>query len=152
MRRLLPAVALGGLLALLAVGLVLALRPGVEPSAAERTDALARELRCPDCQGLSVADSPTRSAQEIRRQISSLVAGGAGDEEVRGHFVARYGEWILLAPSSPAHWVIPFAVVAAAAAGLVAWLARRRPAVADSVVISDEQRRSLHDEVEALDA
>ncbi|MBA2264405.1 MAG: cytochrome c-type biogenesis protein CcmH, partial [Chloroflexi bacterium] len=110
MRRLLPAVALGGLLALLAVGLVLALRPGVEPSAAERTDALARELRCPDCQGLSVADSPTRSAQEIRRQISSLVAGGAGDEEVRGHFVARYGEWILLAPSSPAYWVIPFAV------------------------------------------
>lgn len=152
MRRLLPAVALGGLLALLAVGLVLALRPGVEPSAAERADALARELRCPDCQGLSVADSPTRSAQEIRRQISSLVAGGAGDEEVRGHFVARYGEWILLAPSSPAYWVIPFAVVAAAAAGLVAWLARRRPAVADSVVISDEQRRSLHDEVEALDA
>jgi len=152
MRRLLPAVALGGLLALLAVGLVFALRPGVEPSAAERADALARELRCPDCQGLSVADSPTRSAQEIRRQISSLVAGGAGDEEVRGHFVARYGEWILLAPSSPAYWVIPFAVVAAAAAGLVAWLARRRPAVADSVVISDEQRRSLHDEVEALDA
>jgi len=152
MRRLLSAVALGGLLALLGVGLVLALRPGVEPSAAERTDALARELRCPDCQGLSVADSPTRSAQEIRRQISSLVAGGAGDEEVRGHFVARYGEWILLAPSSPAYWVIPFAVVAAAAAGLVAWLARRRPAVADSVVISDEQRRSLHDEVEALDA
>lgn len=152
MRRLLPAVALGGLLALLAVGLVLALRPGVEPSAAERADALARELRCPDCQGLSVADSPTRSAQEIRRQISSLVAEGAGDDDVRGHFVARYGEWILLAPSSPAYWVIPFAVVAAAAAGLVAWLARRRPAVADSVALSDEQRRSLHDEVEALDA
>jgi len=152
MRSLLPAVALGGLLALLGVGLVLALRPGVEPSAAERTDALARELRCPDCQGLSVADSPTRSAQEIRRQISSLVAEGAGDDDVRGHFVARYGEWILLAPSSPAYWVIPFAVVAAAAAGLVAWLARRRPAVADSVALSDEQRRSLHDEVEALDA
>ncbi len=152
MRRLLPAVALGGLLALLAVGLVLALRPGVEPSAAERTDALARELRCPDCQGLSVADSPTSSAQEIRRQISELVAAGAGDDEVRAHFVARYGQWILLAPSSVAYWLIPFVVVAAAAAGLVAWLARRRPAVADSVALSNEQRRSLHEEVEALDA
>ncbi|MEO6294577.1 MAG: cytochrome c-type biogenesis protein CcmH [Candidatus Limnocylindria bacterium] len=152
MRRLLPAVALGGLLALLAVGLVLALRPGVEPSAAERTDALARELRCPDCQGLSVADSPTSSAQEIRRQISELVAAGAGDEEVRAHFVARYGQWILLAPSSVAYWLIPFVVVAAAAAGLVAWLARQRPAVADSVALSNEQRRSLHEEVEALDA
>lgn len=152
MRSWLPAVALGGLLALLAVGALLALRPGPEPSAVQRADALARELRCPDCQGLSVADSPTRSAQEIRRQIDALVAGGAADQEVRAHFVARYGQWILLAPSSLAYWLIPFVVVAAAAVGLVAWLARRRPRVADSVPLSDEQRRSLHEEVEALDA
>lgn len=152
MRRWLPAVALGGLLALLALGAVLAPRPGTEPSAIERVDALASELRCPDCQGLSVADSPTSSAQEIRRQISELVAAGAGDEEVRAHFVARYGQWILLAPSSVAYWLIPFVVVAAAAAGLVAWLARRRPLVVGSVALSDEQRRNLHEEVEALDA
>lgn len=152
MRRWLPAVALGGLLALLALGAVPALRPGAEPSAIERVDALASELRCPDCQGLSVADSPTSSAQEIRRQISELVAAGAGDEEVRAHFVARYGQWILLAPSSVAYWLIPFVVVAAAAAGLVAWLARRRPLVVGSVALSDEQRRNLHEEVEALDA
>lgn len=152
MRRWLPAVALGGLLALLALGAVLARRPGAEPSAIERVDALASELRCPDCQGLSVADSPTSSAQEIRRQISELVAAGAGDEEVRAHFVARYGQWILLAPSSVAYWLIPFVVVAAAAAGLVAWLARRRPLVVGSVALSDEQRRNLHEEVEALDA
>lgn len=152
MRRWLPAVALGGLLALMALVAVPALRPGAEPSAIERVDALASELRCPDCQGLSVADSPTSSAQEIRRQISELVAAGAGDEEVRAHFVARYGQWILLAPSSVAYWLIPFVVVAAAAAGLVAWLARRRPLVVGSVALSDEQRRNLHEEVEALDA
>lgn len=152
MRRWLPAVALGGLLALMALVAVPALRPGAEPSAIERVDALASELRCPDCQGLSVADSPTSSAQEIRRQISELVAAGAGDEEVRAHFVARYGQWILLAPSSVAYWLIPFVVVAAAAAGLVAWLARRRPLMVGSVALSDEQRRNLHEEVEALDA
>jgi cytochrome c-type biogenesis protein CcmH len=152
MRSWLPAVALGGLLALLALGAVLALSSGAQPSASQRTDALARELRCPDCQGLSVADSPTRSAQKIRRQIDELVAGGARDADVRSHFVARYGQWILLAPSSPAYWLIPFVVVAAAAAGLVAWLARRQPPVADPVALSDEQRRRLHEEVEALDA
>lgn len=152
MRRWLPAVALGGLLALMALVAVPALRPGAEPSAIERVDALASELRCPDCQGLSVADSPTSSAQEIRRQISGLVAAGAGDEEVRAYFVARYGQWILLAPSSVAYWLIPFVVVAAAAAGLVVWLARRRPLVVGSVALSDEQRRNLHEEVEALDA
>ena len=107
MRRQLPAIALGALLALAALAVVVAVRPGPEPSAAERGETLARELRCPDCQGLSVADSPTSSAQEIRRQIDELVAGGASDQAVRDHFVARYGDWILLAPSSPLPWLVP---------------------------------------------
>jgi cytochrome c-type biogenesis protein CcmH/NrfF len=51
MRRL-PAVAIGALLALVALAVVVAVRPGPEPSAAERGETLARELRCPDCQGL----------------------------------------------------------------------------------------------------
>ena len=75
-------------------------------------DALAAELRCPDCQGLSVADSQTASAREIRRQVDELVACGATDDDVREHFVDRYGEWILLAPTSPAAWILPFAALA----------------------------------------
>ena len=152
MRRQLPAIALGSLLALAALAVVIAVRPGPEPSAAERGEALARELRCPDCQGLSVADSPTSSAQEIRRQIDELVAGGASDQAVRDHFVARYGDWILLAPSSPLPWLVPLAVVVAAAAGLLAWLTRRRRPAGTPPPLTPEERRSLHEEVEALDA
>src|SRR5687768_10867360 len=152
MRPRLPAIALGALLALAALAVVAAVRPGPEPSAADRVETLARELRCPDCQGLSVADSPTSSAQEIRRQIDELIAGGASDAAVRGHFVARYGEWILLAPSSPLPWLVPFAVVVAGAAGLAVWLAGRRRPTATPSALTPEQRRSLHEEVEALDA
>ena len=154
MRRMLPAIAVGGALALLALAIVVALQPRPTPSAAERADAIARELRCPDCQGLSVADSPTRSAQEIRRQIDELVAGGATSQEVRDHFVARYGQWIRLAPSSPIVWIIPFAVVLAGAAALAGWLiARQRSNVASPAApVSAEERRSLREEAEALDA
>ena len=154
MSRLLPAVATGGLLAVLAVAGLVALQPRPSPVAAERADSVARELRCPDCQGLSVADSPTRSAQEIRRQIDELVAAGATNDEVRDHFVARYGQWILLAPSSPVVWIIPFGVVLAGAAALAAWLmARRRAFVAvPAVPVSTEERRRLREEAEALDA
>jgi cytochrome c-type biogenesis protein CcmH len=153
MRRQLPVVALGALLALLAIGVVLAVRPGPAPTAAERADALARELRCPDCQGLSVADSPTSSAREIRRQVDELLAGGTTDQEVRDHFVARYGTWILLAPSSPLPWLIPIAVVVAGVAGMLAWLARAgsRGAPPRASITADERRR-LRDEAEALDA
>ena len=152
MRTQLPAVAAGAFLALLAVLAILWLTEGVA-TPAQRVDALAAELRCPDCQGLSVADSQTASAREIRRQIAELVDAGASDDEVRAHFVDRYGEWILLAPTSPVAWVLPFVALVAGVAALAAWLARRRPApVADGSTVDDETRRRLHDEVEALDA
>jgi cytochrome c-type biogenesis protein CcmH len=149
-----PAAALGGLLAVVALVGLLALQSRAEPTAAERVDEISRGLRCPDCQGLSVADSPTASAQEIRRQIADLVADGATNGDVRDHFVARYGQWILLAPTSPVVWVIPFAVVLAGAAALGAWLLahRRVPAPAPVTSITADERRRLHDEAEALDA
>jgi len=152
MKGWLPAVAFGSLLALGALVVVLALRPGPVATPDERADALAAELRCPDCQGLSVADSPTQSATEIRRQINELVVAGASDDEVRAHFVARYGEWIRLAPSSAAPWLIPFAFVAAAAAALAIWLVRRRSVPAPVPArISPGERGRIHAEADALD-
>ena len=149
MRRWLPAIAIGCLLALVAL---LLLRPGVAATDAERADALAHELRCPDCAGLSVADSPTNSAREMRRQIGELVAAGSSDAEVRQHFVDRYGEWIRLAPSSVAAWVIPFAVLLVAIGGLAAWLLRRQPPSVAPPALSAGERQRLRDEAEALDA
>ena len=153
MMRWLSVAALGVLAALALVAALVAVQPGRQPTPLERAEAIARELRCPDCQGLSVADSPTASAQEIRRQIDALVADGATADEVRDHFVARYGEWILLAPTSPAAWIIPFAVLLAGAVALAVWLAAGRrtpPPPADS--LTAEERRRLHAESEALDA
>jgi cytochrome c-type biogenesis protein CcmH len=151
MSRQLPAIAAGALLALLAILAVLGLAPTVT-SDADRADALAAELRCPDCQGLSVADSQTASAREIRRQIGELVTKGATDAEVRAHFVDRYGEWILLAPTSPAAWIVPFAVLALSVAALGVWLLRRRPSTVEAGTVDEATRRRLHDEAEALDA
>lgn len=152
MRRWLAPVALGALLAVAVVG-ALILPRSTEPTTNEQADALARELRCPDCQGLSVADSPTQSAAEIRRQIDELMASGASSDEVRAHFVARYGDWILLAPASPVLWAVPFVVLAVGGGALLAWMvrARRRPRVRASRP-DDDVRRRLRDEAEALDA
>ena len=153
MRQWLSVLALGLAIAVAGIVVTIATTPGTAPTDAERAAALAAELRCPDCQGLSVADSPTASAREIRRQIDELVAGGATDDEVRAHFVARYGEWIRLAPSSPALWLIPFGVVLAGLVMLGAWLVRRpRTAEATTAAVTDAERRAIHEEAEALDA
>ena len=152
MRKQLPAVAAGALLALVAVLAVLWVA-GDPASSGQRVDSLAAELRCPDCQGLAVADSQTASAREIRRQIAELVDAGASDAEVRARFVDRYGEWILLAPTSPAAWILPIVAFVVGVAALAMWLVRRQPGTSPAPSgIDDETRRRLRDEVEALDA
>ncbi len=156
MNRWIVAVAIGCLIATAGV-VAISASAGDEGAPAGSAETLARELRCPDCQGLSVADSPTQSAREIRRQIDSLLADGATPDEVRAHFVARYGEWILLAPRSPILWILPWAAVLLATAILVAWLARRHadaPArsTPDAPRVTVRERRRVREEAEALDA
>ena len=107
MRRLTLALAV---LALLALALVLgaSLAGIAEPQTrAEQAAQLASELRCPDCQSLSVAESRTTAAQAIRAEIDEQLAAGASMEQVRSHFVDRYGEWILLAPRGTLPWLVP---------------------------------------------
>lgn len=150
-RRWLPPLAAGALLAAAALLAVGALRSA--PSTPEEQAAqLSAEIRCPDCAGVSVAESPTRPAAEIRRQIQQLLDEGRTADEVRQHFVDRYGEWILLSPRPAVAWLLPVAALLATLAILVTWL---RPRAGDAppeerVAASDRQR--LHDEAEALDA
>jgi cytochrome c-type biogenesis protein CcmH len=151
--RWIPPLAAGALVAAAALFAVGALRAA--PSTPEEQAALlAAELRCPDCAGVSVAESPTRPAAEIRRQIRQLLGEGRTPDEVRQHFVDRYGEWILLAPRPAVAWLVPVVALVAAVAVLVAWLrphsAAAAPPPAGGPAATD--RRRLHDEAEALDA
>jgi cytochrome c-type biogenesis protein CcmH len=62
------------------------------------TRTLAAELRCPVCQGLSIGDSPSELALEMRGVIRDQLVSGKTPAEVRKYFVDKYGEWILLTP------------------------------------------------------
>jgi cytochrome c-type biogenesis protein CcmH/NrfF len=54
--------------------------PATEEAALERTMALAHRLRCPVCQGLSVADSTSEAALGMKARILELVRLGYTDE------------------------------------------------------------------------
>jgi cytochrome c-type biogenesis protein CcmH len=146
-----PALAAGALVALAALLGVGALRASPATRAAQAAE-LAAELRCPDCAGVSVAESPTRPAAEIRRQIGQLLDEGRTPDEVRQHFVDRYGEWILLAPRPAVAWLVPVLALVAAVAILVAWLRPRSPTRSSGEQTAAADRQRLHDEAEALDA
>lgn len=72
--------------------------PLEDPTQEARATALADQLRCPVCQGLSIHDSPSPLAQDMKDLIRAQIAAGATDEEVRDYFVSKYGEWVLLEP------------------------------------------------------
>ncbi len=84
-------------------GLIPNLPPGPAPAAEtvdDTTHAIARTLRCPVCQGMSVADSTSEAAVMFQSRIRELVKAGYTDAQIRDYFVDRYGEWILLDPQS----------------------------------------------------
>jgi cytochrome c-type biogenesis protein CcmH len=112
----------------LACALYLAARPA--PSTpADRVDAISAELRCPVCQGLSVRDSPSETAREMRDLVAVRVAQGRSDEQIRDEFRSSYGDWVLLSPPllgwTGVVWVVPVAAVVAGAL-VAAGVLRRR--------------------------
>jgi len=140
-RRLLPVVAL---VAVIAAALVIGgARPGGGPkSAAARTEAIAGDLRCPVCQGLSIADSHSPTAEAIKEDIRRRVDAGESDAAIKRHYIDSYGEWILLRPDASGVgalvWVLPVGALLLAGGGLALafrrW--RRQPALA----ATDEDR------------
>lgn len=118
--------AVAGLLALASV-----LGSGGEAAGAtvreEEVQAIASQLRCVVCQNLSVADSPSEMAGQMRDLIRERLVAGDRPAEVMAYFVERYGDWVLLSP--PARglnlvlWLAPFAAVVG---GLALVLTRTR--------------------------
>jgi cytochrome c-type biogenesis protein CcmH len=89
---------------------------------------IALQLRCPVCQGLSVGDSPSELANEMRSLIREQLQQGKTPAQVLDYFAQRYGEWILLAPPKRGFnlviWVLPFVLLPIGAA--VVYLGARR--------------------------
>lgn len=87
---------------------------GDTPEIEDQTREIAKELRCVVCQNLSVADSPSEMARQMRDIIHEQLATGKSPEEVKSFFVSKYGEWVLLSPTTRGFsllvWVLPFAV------------------------------------------
>ena len=99
-------------------------------TADDRVHEIAAGLRCPVCQNLSVADSPSRLAGEMRAEIADKLAAGQTPEQIRAFFVDRYGEWVLLAPTKEGLNLLPWAVpIVGVLVGAALWFAlvRRRP-------------------------
>ncbi len=99
------------------------------PEQEERVMRLGRLLRCPLCQGLSIADSPSSTARAQLDKVRELVAQGKSDQEIFDYFVARYGEFALLQPT-------------ASGSNLIVWLGPGVLLVVGFLIILGQVRRT----------
>jgi len=145
-RRWLVLALLGGVLV---AALVVAARPRVDSSPDARVTRIGRELRCPTCRGLSVAESDAAAATAVKTFIRDRLSQGASDGQIKAELENRFGTTILLRPPasglSGLVWAIPVATFVAAASGLGyafwRWRARARRVASDEDVVLVERAR-----------
>ena len=103
------------------------------PALDVRTEEVGALLRCPVCQGLSIADSPAAMATKMKARVRELLAAGYDEEQILAYFERSYGEFVRLEPARRGiNWLVWLAPPIALLGGLV--LVRRtmhrRPAPA----------------------
>lgn len=104
---------------------------------------ISEELRCLVCQNETLAASQADLANDLRREIRSLIAAGKTDQEILDFMVARYGDFVRYRPPvKPTTWLLwggPFLLLGGGLAALL-WLLRRRRKNAATPELSAEQR------------
>ncbi|SDZ20680.1 Cytochrome c-type biogenesis protein CcmH/NrfF [Micromonospora pattaloongensis] len=118
-RRLLVVLGLGVLVTAALAGL---LRSAGPAGRADPVAEVAAGLRCPACQGESLAESRSPIAASMRQVIADQVAQGREPEQIHRWFVQRYGDEVLAQPPTRGPglllWVVP--AVALLGGGLAA--------------------------------
>ena len=106
------------------------------------TREVASDLRCPICQGLSVADSPTDSAQAMLDQVRDLLEQGYTSDQIFAYFEGTYGEFVRLTPRADGFnlvvWLGPVVVLVAGIAVLAMRFRRSRPATTSAASEGEE--------------
>jgi cytochrome c-type biogenesis protein CcmH/NrfF len=116
----------------------------------EKTKAVASNLRCPVCQGLSIQDSPSELARQMRALVKDKLAHGESAEQVTEYFTSKYGDWILLQPPASgfnlAVYLLPLVMLLGGAVLIIVlarkWTHHPAPVVeaAEDVEVEDESR------------
>jgi len=119
----------------------------------KRMVAISDELRCLVCQNESLSGSHAELAQDLRREIRTLIKQGKSDAEIMDFMVNRYGDFVRYRPplktTTYLLWFGPFLLLAGAIAALVVYLRSRGKRVAESIqggqsaetTLSPEERR-----------
>ena len=114
---------------LMAMAGALVLLVATNPTDADRVDAIGERIKCPVCQGESIANSPSQLARDMMAVVEQRVAEGQSDEAIVDELLASYSGAVLLDPPASGWtlvlWLAPILALGGGIAVIVRW--RRHP-------------------------
>jgi cytochrome c-type biogenesis protein CcmH len=138
------------LIVLLAVASLAAHAKEAAPLAADeateqRLVAISSELRCLVCQNESLSGSHAELANDLRREIRTLIRDGKSDSQIMDFMVSRYGDFVRYRPPLKAStwllWFGPALLLVGGIATLFIYLRRRNRAIDETPLSADQLQR-----------
>jgi cytochrome c-type biogenesis protein CcmH len=91
-----------------------------DPVVEQRLIAISEELRCLVCQNESLAGSRADLANDLRRELRTLIKANKSDAEIMEYMVSRYGDFVRYRPPVKAStWMLWFGPFVLLIAGIV---------------------------------
>lgn len=116
-----------------------------DPVMEQRLISISEEMRCLVCQNESLAGSRSDLANDLRREIRTLIQEGKSDDQIRTFMVERYGDFVLYRPPvKPITWLLwigPFVILAIGIAGLLMYLRRRNQSVPNTILTEADNQK-----------
>jgi len=114
-----------------------------------RFQVLSKELRCPKCQNQNLADSNSKIAIDLRKNLYNLLQEGKSDQEIIDFMVYRYGDFVLYRPPLKEQtyilWFAPLVILLGFIIGVVFVLRKRNQLKANELDLSVQEQASLDD-------
>ena len=138
LRNLTIAVVMIASVALLAV--TVSTRPVVE----DRVQQIGALIKCPVCQGESIADSPSQMARDMVALVTERVESGVSDQAIIDELLASYSGAVLLDPPVSGNtlllWLAPLVALAIGVAVILRWRQKRDTPLTDNGAPTSRRR------------
>ena len=120
-----------------------------DPALESRAREISAGLRCLVCRNESIDESNANLARDLRLLVRERLVAGDSDTDVISYVVERYGEYVLLKPTTGgANWLLwaagPLMLLMAATIGVV-YLRRRSVASQGETGLSDAEEARLRE-------
>lgn len=114
-----------------------------DPVLEDRAREISKGLRCPVCLNESIDESNADLSRELRILLRERLVAGDTDDEAVNFIVSRYGEFVLLKPSSEGAnlilWAAPLVMLLGAL--FLGWATIRKRRAPDIGLSEEEQAR-----------